>query len=428
MQPFSNLAQHMIDCLNMICGRYLRAGEKVHRTNVLEPIGSVYAEVIPPMRGWESGGPSRIRGARVLYGERPTGTLTDEILTPGSEQIRALILGGGNPLTSFPDQRKAAEAMQAIELLVSIDPWPGPGASYAHYILPPTLQYERADLPLNLPGYALWPGCWSQYTPAILEPPPGSDLIHDWYAYWAIAKRLGRTIHFNGQPLRVDSAPTCDEILSALMRGGPVTLDQLKRHPHGMIVDLPERQVQPPRPEARAYRFDPMPTDVAEELLRFLAVQDHPGKIRRGDRVFSHLLSSRRMRDMFNSNGSKLRSIRKRTPYNPAFLNPLDLESLGLEEGDRVELVSAHGRVLAIVGRDPDLRPGVVSMAHGWGALPDDENDPSVAGSSVNALIDTDINFESINAMPHMTAVPINIVPLKKIGALPPPGVAASRR
>jgi hypothetical protein len=44
-----------------------------------------------------------------------------------------------------------------------------------------------------------------------------------------------------------------------------------------------------------------------------------------------------------------------------------------------------------------------------------DDNDPSVAGSSANALIDTDVNFESINAMPHMTAVPVNIVPLKKL-------------
>ena len=41
--------------------------------------------------------------------------------------------------------------------------------------------------------------------------------------------------------------------------------------------------------------------------------------------------ATRRMRDLFNSNGRFVKTVRKRTPYNPAFLNPADLASLGLE-------------------------------------------------------------------------------------------------
>jgi anaerobic selenocysteine-containing dehydrogenase len=412
MQPFSNLAQHMIDCLNVVCGRFLRAGEEVHRVNAMGPAMPVHAEVIPPLRGWEAGGPSRIRGTRSLYGERPTATLTDEILTPGDGQIRALILGGGNPLTSFPGQRKTAKALRALELLISIDPWPGPGLSFAHYILPPYLQYERADLPLNLPGYAMWPGSWAQYTGPVVAPPMGADLVHDWYVYWAIAKRLGRTIVYNDKaPLSIEVTPTCDDLLSLLLQGGPISLEELKDHPHGLFADVGKSFVQPPRPEASG-KFDPLPDDVLDELTRFLAIDDRRDGIKRGGRTFTHLLSTRRMRDLFNSNGTRLGTVRKRTPYNPAYLNPEDLAALGIAVGDRIELISAHGRVVAIAGEDRDLRSGVVSMAHGWGSLPGSNDDPSVAGTCVNALIDTDRNFESINAMPHMTAVPVNIVPV----------------
>ena len=35
-----------------------------------------------------------------------------------------------------------------------------------------------------------------------------------------------------------------------------------------------------------------------------------------------------------------------------------------------------------------------------------------IDGTCVNALIDTDVHFEEINAMPHMTAVPVRFAPI----------------
>lgn len=412
MAPFSNLMQHMADCINVVCGRFLRAGEAVHRINAMGRQAPVHAEVIPPMRGWEAAGPSRIRGVHSLYGERPSGTLTDEILMPGKGQIRALFVDGGDPLTSFPDQRKAAAAMESLDLLVTIEPWRNPTSHYAHYVLPPYMQYERADLPMNLPGYACWPGGWAQYTPPTVRPPEGADLVHDWYVFWSIAKRLGRQIVYNGTtPLDMETPPSCDDLLSAVMDGAPITLDELKRHPSGIDVDLGGELVQPARPEASG-KFDLLPGDVADELARFLATENIPGRHVRDGKEYTHLMATRRMRDLFNSNGRYLRTVRKRTRYNPAFMHSDDLAAQGLAEGDRIEIVSAFGRVAAIAAVDDAVKPGVVSLAHGWGALPGSNEDPSVTGTAVNALIDADRNYEPVNAMPHMSAVPINIVPL----------------
>jgi anaerobic selenocysteine-containing dehydrogenase len=412
MSPYSNLAFHLIESLNLICGRYLREGQRVHQINGMGPGGPLKAQAIAPSRFWEASGDSRIRGARKLFQDRCTATLADEILTPGEGQIRALFIDGGDPITSWPDQHKTAEALAAIDLLVCIDPWPTPTTSFAHYILPPLMQYERADLPMYLPGFANWPGAWSQYTAPLIARPQGSDLVEDWYVFWGLAKRLGRTITYNGVgPLDMEMPPTTDELLGLVLHGGPHDLDRLKAQPHGFHADIAQRTVLSADPDADG-RFDPMPGDVADELRRFLADGGAPGRWQRDGRHFTHLLSTRRMRDLFNSNGRFVGTVRKRTPFNPAFLHPDEFASLRIAPGDKVAIESAHGRVIAIVEADPDLRPGVVALAHGWGDPPGSTANVEQSGTAVNRLIDTDRNFEAINSMPHMSAIPVNIAPV----------------
>ncbi len=408
--PYSNLAFHLAESLNVICGRYLREGQRVHQINGMGRAGPLRAQVMALGRYWETiGGSSRIRGARKLFMERCTATLPDEILTPGDGQIRALFLDGGDPLTSWPDQQKTAKALADIDLLVAIDPWPTPTTRFAHYILPPLMQYERADLPMYLPGFANWPGSWSQYTAPVIRPPEGSDLVEDWYVFWSIAKKLGKTIVYNGvRPLDMDTPPTTDDLLELVLHGAPHTLDGLKAAPHGLHAEIAQDVVLPADDNADGL-FDPMPSDVAAELQAFLGEQGAPGQWQRDGRSFTHLLASRRMRDLFNSNGRFVDSVRKRTPWNPAFMNPQEMAELGILPGDRIAIESAHGEVVAVAEADADLRRGVVSLAHGWGDPPDSNSDVEQSGTPVNRLIDNDRHYEPINSMPHMSAIPVNI-------------------
>lgn len=413
MAPYSNLSFHLIETLNVICGRYLREGQRVHQINGMGPSGPLKAQALPPSRFWQASGESRIRGARKLFQERCTATLADEILTPGNGQIRALLIDGGDPITSWPDQQKTAKALATLDLLVCIDPWPSPTTSFAHYILPPLMQYERADLPMYLPGFANWAGAWSQYTAPVISPPAGSDLVEDWYVFWNLAKRLGRTITYNGvRPLDMETPPTTDELLGLVLHGSPHNLDALKADPHGFHAEIEQQTVLPADPDATG-TFEPMPADVADELRRFLAEGGAPGRWRRDGRNFTHLLSTRRMRDLFNSNGRFVSTVRKRTPFNPAFLHPDEFAPLGLAPGDKVEIESTHGRVAAIVEEDANLRRGVIALAHGWGDPPGSNADVEESGTPVNRLIDTERHFEAVNSMPHMSAIPVNIVLLR---------------
>ena len=66
---------------------------------------------------------SRVRGAVRLMGEFATPTLAEEILTPGKNRIRALLISGANPASAIPDSGQVVEAFRALDLPTVIEPF-----------------------------------------------------------------------------------------------------------------------------------------------------------------------------------------------------------------------------------------------------------------------------------------------------------------
>lgn len=403
MSPFGNVAQHLMDTLNVVCGRMRRPGDKA-LVDLMGPDEPVLAEVIPPARSWEAVPRSRIRGVGQVFSEKLSGTLADEILTPGEGQIRGLIVEGGNIANSMPDQANMVRALQSLELSVAVEPYMTATARLSQYVLPPKLALERPDLTINIPGFALLPDNFLQYTPAIVRPPP--EVIDDWYFYWSIARRLGVAINYqNKAVLDMHEPPSTEDLLALRLKGGRITLEELKRYPHGKMFDV--APVAAPETDNGA-RFDLMPADVAEELRQFReftgARTESSGG--RGYTARRFLLSSRRMPNVNCSVGTHIDSFLARTPTNPLYMHPLDLGDLDLQSGDKVEVRSDSGTVFAVVEADDSMRRGVVSLPHGWGGLPGDENE---TGTCVNRLLDCR-NAESVNAMPWMSAIPVDVI------------------
>src|SRR3546814_7669336 len=69
-----------------------------------------------------------------------------------------------------------------------------------------------------------------------------------------------------------------------------------------------------------------------------------------------------------------------------------------------MEIASDNGTVDAMVEADETIRPGVVSMSHGFGGLPED-GDYLTNGASANLLISTERNRKAINGMPRMSGI-----------------------
>ena len=129
------------------------------------------------------------------------------------------------------------------------------------------------------------------------------------------------------------------------------------------------------------------------------------------DDSFTHRLISRRMLQVFNSTGSDLEGLNKSGPGNPAFMNPEEMKRLGIQSGERVEITSAHGGVKAVARAEADIPPGVISMAHSWGDLPDTEDVVAMpqAGACTNRLVANDRDFEPLVGMCRMSAIPVNV-------------------
>lgn len=421
MAPGGNLAEHLIECLNIVCGRYLREGDPVEHPGVIHARQPIRAEVIPAPRWWEEGARSRVGGFGQLDGELPTGTLPDEILASGSGRVRCLISHGGNPASAIPGIEKVERAFASLDLLVAIEPFPTMTTALADYVLPPTLQYERADLPIWLYESLVSPEPYTRFTPAISTPPEGAEVADDYLYFWELAKRLGLTLELMGEALPMDSAPSTREILERTAAHAPVAFDELERAERGVFLPGETQFVEPGDPDS-PHRFSLLPDDVADELAGFAGTLAHPPL---GDERFRYRLAVRRLRDGNNSAGLSLPSIKARVPVNPGFMNPDDMADDGISNGDEIEIASRHGKIRVRAEADPSLRRGVVSVSHGFGALPREGAKYADVGVSTNWLTATsEGSRESINAMPWMTGFPVSV---ERTGARASGAVQASK-
>jgi anaerobic selenocysteine-containing dehydrogenase len=115
------------------------------------------------------------------------------------------------------------------------------------------------------------------------------------------------------------------------------------------------------------------------------------------------------LKHVFNSSGQQLEPLQKKGTTNPAYMNPEDLESLGLNSGDLIEVQAAAGSLVGVVEGAKDVKSGVISMAHAWGDIPDNFGDVRNKGASTNRLVDDDRTFDKISGMPRMSAIPVNV-------------------
>src|SRR5262249_11624306 len=138
--------------------------------------------------------------------------------------------------------------------------------------------------------------------------------------------------------------------------------------------------------------------------------------------AFTHRLVSRRMLEVYNSTGDRLPKLRRRYPYNPAFMHPADLARLGVRPGDVVRIDSDHDFIYGVAEATTDVRPGVVSMAHARGGEPELDGQGRTIASTTARLVSVERDFEPISGMPRQSAIPVNVRALlpEELAALAP--------
>ena len=421
MSARGNLTEYLLLCLNTLCGRWLRAGERIPNPGALMPSARAKAQPVAPTRGWGFGEKLRVRGLANTAAGLPTAALADEILLPGDGQVRALFCLGGNPMAAWPDQLKTFAAMQELELLVTLDIKMSATAKLAHYVIAPRLTLEQPGMSLpaeTLVPYAMGYGMpYAQYTPKIVDPPAGSDLIEEWEFFYGLAQQMGLGLRLQSAyswgpdlekpattALDMARKPTTDELFEFLTRGSRVPLDEVKRHPHGQVFEDPPAFVEPGDPgcAAKLELADPVMMGELAEVA---------GEPLERETGFTHRVLCRRLLDVHNSAGRDIAKLTRKYRYNPAFMHPDDLRALGVAPGEVIEIESARSSILGVAEAEEGLRRGVISMPHGFGDLPGSQADARVReiGSNTGRLSDVERDYDPYTGIPRMSSIPVNV-------------------
>ncbi|MFE0870564.1 molybdopterin oxidoreductase family protein [Streptomyces rochei] len=439
--PHGTLASWLVDVLNVLTGNLDRPG------GALFPQAATDRTPRPagPGRGFALGRwRSRVSGHPEAKGELPLSALAEEIdtVTDEGEPVRALLTVAANPVLSAPDGDRLDKALASLDFMVSVDPYLNETSRHAHVVLPPPppsqsphhdfafntlavrnqVRYTRPAVPLE-PGRMAETEILARLTLAVTgghgTDPAAVDAA-------VVERTLGAAVRDPHSPvhgrdpgelaacLTGENGP--ERRLDLMLRLGPygdgfgarpdgLTLQRLLAHPHG--IDLGPLRPRLPQPlKTRSGKVELLPGPIAADLPRLRrAMAERPAGL--------VLVGRRHLR----SNNSWMHNVPALTGGSNRCtlqLHPDDAGRLGLRDGQPVRVEGAGGAVTAPAEVTDTVRPGVVSLPHGWGhdrpgtRLTHAATDPGV---NVNQLLDGSL-LDPLSGNAVLNGVPVKLTPL----------------
>lgn len=385
-QEFGSLASWLVDVVNILVGHFDTPG------GAMFPRPAAWSITTRPLPGLEDGAAefgrwhTRVRGAREVLGQVPVSCMVEEIATPGEGQLKALITIAGNPVLSSPGGDKLDTALPMLEAMISVDNWLNETTRHADVILPglsPLEQPHHDDLVLQ---FAI--RSFANYSAPVFDP---GDRPHEWeilirltglcsgtpaedvdvgaiddgfFDYLAFTQGLDgatvRKLYDHGGPER---------ILDLTLRTGPfgdrygekpggLTLDLLKAKPNGidfgpMVPQLPDILGTADKKIRLAPRY------LLDDLPRLATRLERPAD--------PLVLVNRRHLRSNNSWLHNVPALMKGRERCTLLMHPQDAARCRVADEDIVTVQSESGEIKVPVEITDGIKPGVVSMPHGWG-------------------------------------------------------------
>ncbi|MCX5058236.1 MULTISPECIES: molybdopterin oxidoreductase family protein [unclassified Streptomyces] len=438
--PYGTLGSWLVDVLNILTGNLDRPG------GALFPQAATDRTPRPagPSHGFTLGRwHSRVSEHPEAKGELPLSALAEEIdtATEQGEPIRALVAVAANPVLSAPDGDRLDKALDSLDFMVSVDPYLNETSRHAHVVLPPPppsqsphhdfafntlavrnqVRYTRPAVPLE-PGRLAETEILARLVLAATgmhgaDPSAVDDLV--------IAQTLGKAVKEAHSPVHgrdpkelaaaLTGVSGPERRLDMMLRLGPygdgfgvrpegLSLERLLAHPHG--IDLGPLRSRLPQPlKTRSGKVELLPQPIAGDLPRLKrALAELPdGLVLVGRR---HLRSN-------NSWMHNVPALTGGTNRCTLHIHPEDAERLGVLDGAAVRVKGAGGEVTAPAEVTDGVRPGVVSLPHGWGhdrpgtRMSHAATDPGV---NVNQLLDGSL-LDPLSGNAVLNGVPVEIAP-----------------
>ncbi|MFH8444221.1 molybdopterin-dependent oxidoreductase [Streptomyces sp. NPDC018026] len=439
--PHGTLASWLVDVLNILTGNLDRPG------GALFPQAATDRTPRPagPGRGFALGRwRSRVSGHPEAKGELPLSALAEEIdtATDAGEPVRALLTVAANPVLSAPDGDRLDKALDSLDFMVSVDPYLNETSRHAHVVLPPPppaqsphhdfafntlavrnqVRYTRPAVPLE-PGRMAETEILARLTLAVTgahgTDPAAVDAM-------VIEQTLAKAVREPHSPvhgrhpgeltalLTGENGP--ERRLDLMLRLGPygdgfgarpdgLTLERLLAHPHG--IDLGPLRPRLPQPlKTRSGRVELLPEPIAADLPRLArALEERPAGL--------VLVGRRHLR----SNNSWMHNIPALTGGSnrcTLHVHPEDAARLGVRGAQPVRVTGPGGAVTVPAEVTDTVRPGVVSLPHGWGHDRPGTRQTHAAtdpGVNVNQLLDGG-TLDPLSGNAVLNGVPVTLTPL----------------
>ncbi len=355
-QRHGTLASWLVQALNLVTGHVDDPGGMMLTTPAVDVVSILStAGLTGAYDRWRS----RVRNLPEFGGEFPVATLADEIETPGTGRIRALVTIAGNPVLSAPNGRRLDHAFASLEHVIAVDPYLNETTRHAHVLLPPAPPLSRGHYDLALNAFAV--RNVAKYSQPVVERHPSER--HDWEILADMGARLFAPRLFRAPVTATLRALRPERILDLMLRIGPyrLSLAKLRRAPHGADLGPLEPGRIATIIAAAGGTIDVAPADFvreARERLMGCVDSDTNGQLQ--------LIGRRQLR----SNNSWMHNshrLVKGKPRCTLLIHPDDAMTRGLSNGDLATVKSNAGSLTVPVEVTDTVLPGVVSLPHGWG-------------------------------------------------------------
>jgi anaerobic selenocysteine-containing dehydrogenase len=378
---------------------------------------------------------SPVAGARIVSGLVPCNVIAEEILTDHPKRYRAMIVEAANPAHSLADSKRMREALGALDTLVVIDTAMSETAQLAHYVLPASSQYEKAEATFFNFDF---PRNYFHLRHRLLPPRPGT--LPEAEIHARLCEALGAVTEADLAPLREAAKQGRMAYAEAFMGRvmfdprlaamAPVllyrTLDLPDHVREGAVVlGLVARVAMQHGASLARAGFTGSPLEVAvalfeaileaesglvfaidewDDVMRRIATPDGkihvalpdllealerlPAPVR--DEQFPFVLTAGERRSFTANTIIRDPAWRKKDAGGALRMSPLDAEALGVESGESVRLTTRRDSTVVSVEVSDRMQPGHVALPNGLGLGYPDKGITGVAPNELTATEDRD--------------------------------------
>lgn len=391
-----------------------------------------------------------------IAGIYPPNILPDEILHDGEDRVRAVFVDSSNPLVTWADTRAYEKAFASLELSVVIDVTLTETARAADYVLPASSQFEKweatgfnLEFPVN--GFHLRHPLFPPKEGTLPEPEIYTRLLEKMGvlpSHFPKLERLARLEAKRGLYLGTLAAlgallarnrPWIPHAASIVYRTIGKTLPdnaaatapllalthvyaqqyyrEVKRAGHqGNRLTLGSNLFQAilkgrSGVTLSEHRFQDVWSLVAHRDRRVhLAIPEMLDELaslapEAGDKTYPFVLMAGERRSYNANQIYRDPSWRKIDPHGAMRMHPEDAEQLGIDNGDKALCRSARGSIEVVVDVDDSVRPGMVTLPHGYGMR---YKDSAPIGPELNRLTDSG-HCDPLSKTPFHKHVPVRI-------------------